>query len=107
MSVRRAISQQMLDSDQQLADAPPCGAEHGVYNGRSGTYLADLTDALNAERVDDVVANLDELHLDIWRVGIDRYEVIAQARVIPAARPAVYDGASSRACPRPQSIPPM
>src|SRR5918997_1826508 len=84
-SGRRAVLQQMFDSDRQLADATARGVEHGVCNGRSGADLADLADALDAERVDDVVADLDELHLGIGRVGVDRYEVFAQARVGPAA----------------------
>src|SRR5919112_4813683 len=83
----------MLDSDRQLADAPARGVEDRVGDGSGGPNLADLSDALDAERVDDVIADLDELHLDVGRIGVDRDQVLAQARVRPAAHPAVHDSA--------------
>src|SRR4051794_14869104 len=95
----------MLDSDRQLADAAACGMEDRIGDGSGGPDLADLANPLDAERIDDVIANLDELHFDVWRVGVDRDEVLAQARVCPAAHLALHDGALEQGLAEPPQHP--
>src|SRR5919201_3455456 len=63
--------EEVLNGDRQLADAAAGGVEDGVGDGGGDADLADLADALDAEGVDDLVADLDELHLDVGRVGVD------------------------------------
>jgi hypothetical protein len=77
----------MFDPDRQFANPAAGGMEHRVGDGCGGAYHADFSDAFDPERVDDLVPHFHELHLDIWGVGMDRDEVVAQARVGPPALP--------------------
>src|SRR6266487_4429477 len=84
--------QEILDGDRQFADTAAGGVEHRVGDGRGHADLADLADALDAQRIDHLVADLHQLHVDSGRVGVDRDQVVAQAGVRPAALPAVHAG---------------
>jgi hypothetical protein len=99
------LGPRVLDGDRQFADAAAGGMEDGVGDGGGDADLADLADALEAKRVDHLVADLDELHLDVGRVGVDRDQVLAQAGVGPAARPCVHAGALQQGLAEPPQHP--
>ena len=69
----------------ELADSPTGGVEHCVGDRRRGPDHPDLSDALGAERADELVVDLDELDRHVGCVGVTgtRYS----ARLPAAHRP--------------------
>src|SRR5207253_711826 len=73
--------QQLVRRDRQLPDASARGMEDGVGDRRRDPDHAELTHALDAERVDDRIVLLDEHRLDPMDVGVDGDVVVLEVRV--------------------------
>src|SRR6266850_3819967 len=70
--------QQILDLHRQFSHANSGRVVHRRRDGGSDTGLADLADAAGAHFVNLFVGEVEEMHLDRRRVGVDRYHVVGQ-----------------------------
>src|SRR5687767_14773938 len=84
--------QQLLRLNRQFPDASACGVKDRVGDGRRDAYHAQLTHALDAERVDDSVVFINEYRLDLVYVGVDGDVVVLEVRVHYAAEAVVNFG---------------
>src|SRR3954451_15782409 len=66
--------------------------EYRIGHRRGDADDADLAHALGAQRIDDVVSFLDEHHVDVGNVGIDRDVIFGVAVIHEAAQRVVGQG---------------
>ena len=69
---RLALPLQFIERDRQIAHPLAGGVIDGIGDCRGDADDADLADALDAERIDDVVRLVDENHLYVVNVGVHR-----------------------------------
>jgi hypothetical protein len=71
-------SQQLVRRYRQVSDAFAGGMRDCISDGRGHADDTDLTQSLGAERVDDLVRFLNEDHLDVVNVGVNRDVVVRE-----------------------------
>src|SRR5258705_13489880 len=69
---------QLLQPYRQLADTLAGGVEDGITDGGVGSDIAEFAEALDAGRIDAVVLLGEQDHLDAWRVGIHRHQIVGK-----------------------------
>src|ERR1035438_7075564 len=77
-SVRPGWFEQPLDSDRQVADPGTGSVEDGVGDGRGHPDRAEFAYALGAERAGMRVRVVDEGHVYVADVGVDRHQVTGE-----------------------------
>ena len=92
-----------VDPEREIAQPLTRRMVDRVGDGRRRAHDADLADALDAERVDELVllGNQDDLHVD--HISVHRHEVVGQVGVDVARRPADrsrFAHAGPSRCPR-------
>src|SRR5450755_447323 len=77
-SVRPGRFEQPLDSDRQVADPDAGGVEDSVGDSRGHPDRAEFAYSLGAERAGMGVRVVDEGHVYVADVGVDRHQVTGQ-----------------------------
>src|SRR5215831_16531418 len=70
--------QQLVESDWQLAHAMTCRVKDGIGDCSRDTDNTWLSQAFRAERIDNRIALVDEDHIDIMHVRIDRHVILRE-----------------------------
>src|SRR5262245_56729133 len=76
-----ASPQQILDFHRQLPHANAGCVVDSVCDGCGKPGHTDLSDPACANLVDFFVRVIEEVHLDRWRVGIYRYDVVRETAI--------------------------
>jgi hypothetical protein len=86
------MCEQLFEADRELADAHTGGMVDGVGDRRIGADVAELANALDAERIDLAVLLGEEDHLCFDDVGVGRDQVLGKVGISVMGGPTVARG---------------